>query len=64
MEIITRTLSNADADWKVRRDALLRLQGITVGGASEFESFLPLLVKLKGPLNTQVDSDDLRNLTI
>ncbi len=51
---IVAVLSNADADWKVRTDALGKIQRLVYGGATELESFHSLFHKLKEPLEIQV----------
>jgi len=52
---------NSD-DWKLKADALVKLQGLVVGGATTYKNFASLIKSLEEPLHQQLR--DLRSALI
>lgn len=55
MECIGRSLGST-VDWVDRIHAIIRLEGLILGGATQYQSFLELLRNLKDPLVAQVST--------
>lgn len=54
MDAIANILSNEKADWKPKCDSLIKLQGMIYAGAYQYESFVPLIGKMKAHISSQL----------
>lgn len=58
METIGRSLGST-VDWVDRIHAIIRLEGLILGGATQWPAFLELLRNLKDPLVAQVSTSQI-----
>ncbi|PRP85804.1 hypothetical protein PROFUN_05996 [Planoprotostelium fungivorum] len=54
LENIQTIIANEAVDWKPKADALIKLQGILLGGAEEYDCLVPLLIKMKNHISNQM----------